>query len=58
MSELINKTNTYKPNYRDSEKSHIQNMNDYKNMYDRSIKDPESFWAEQAKRLDWIKKMG
>src|SRR6201995_3766245 len=27
----------------------------YKEMYDRSIKDPRGFWAEHAKRLDWIK---
>jgi acetyl-CoA synthetase len=27
----------------------------YDEMYARSIKDPNSFWAEQAKRLDWIK---
>jgi acetyl-CoA synthetase len=24
-------------------------------MYERSIKDPNGFWAEQAKRVDWIK---
>ncbi len=29
---------------------------DYETMYRRSIEDPESFWAEQARsRLDWIK---
>jgi len=28
----------------------------YKEMYARSIKDPNGFWAEQAKRIDWIKK--
>jgi len=27
----------------------------YESMYQRSIEDPEGFWAEQAKRLDWIK---
>src|SRR5215813_13519294 len=27
----------------------------YQEMYDRSIKDPKGFWAEHAKRLDWIK---
>ena len=26
----------------------------YREMYARSIKDPEAFWAEQAKRIDWI----
>jgi len=27
----------------------------YKAMYDRSVADPEGFWAEQGKRIDWIK---
>jgi acetyl-CoA synthetase len=27
----------------------------YKEMYARSIKDPNGFWAEQANRIDWIK---
>ena len=27
----------------------------YQEMYARSIKDPNGFWAEQAKRIDWIK---
>jgi acetyl-CoA synthetase len=27
----------------------------YQEMYTRSIKDPNGFWAEQAKRIDWIK---
>ncbi|HXF87375.1 MAG TPA: acetate--CoA ligase [Xanthobacteraceae bacterium] len=27
----------------------------YREMYARSIKDPNGFWAEQAKRIDWIK---
>jgi acetyl-CoA synthetase len=27
----------------------------YRDLYTRSIKDPNGFWAEQAKRIDWIK---
>ena len=27
----------------------------YKDMYAASIKDPDGFWREQAKRIDWIK---
>ena len=27
----------------------------YDELYARSIKDPDGFWAEQAKRLDWSK---
>ena len=28
---------------------------DYQRLYRQSIDDPDSFWAEQAKRLNWIK---
>ncbi len=27
----------------------------YKDMYERSVKDPAGFWGEQGKRLEWIK---
>jgi acetyl-CoA synthetase len=27
----------------------------YKDMYERSIRDPDGFWGEAAKHLDWIK---
>ncbi len=27
----------------------------YARMYEQSIKDPEAFWGEQGKRLDWIR---
>ena len=27
----------------------------YDAMYARSVSDPDGFWAEQAKRIDWIK---
>jgi acetyl-CoA synthetase len=27
----------------------------YQAMYERSVKDPEGFWAEHGKRIDWIK---
>lgn len=31
------------------------NSDSYKELYDRSISDPEGFWGEMGKRLDWIK---
>ena len=31
------------------------NAAQYEEMYARSISDPDGFWAEQAKRIDWIK---
>src|SRR6185503_700307 len=30
----------------------------YRQFYDRSIRDPEVFWAEQAKLVDWHKPFG
>jgi acetyl-CoA synthetase len=27
----------------------------YKEMYERSVSDPEGFWGDEGKRLDWIK---
>jgi len=56
MTEILNDIKVFKPNYRDAEKAHIPNMNAYQEMYDKSVKDPDGFWAEQAERLDWIKK--
>ena len=56
MTNIINDLKVFKPSYRDAEKSYIPDINTYKTIYDKSVKDPESFWAEQAERLDWIKK--
>ena len=27
----------------------------YKDMYEASVKDPDEFWGEHGKRVDWIK---
>ncbi len=31
-------------------------MEQYQEMYDRSVNDEDGFWAEQAERLTWFKK--
>ncbi|WPU64500.1 acetate--CoA ligase [Peredibacter starrii] len=36
-------------------KSYLKGMEAYQEMYERSIKDPEGFWLEAAKNLDWFK---
>ena len=33
----------------------LLNAEQYKKMYDRSVEDPDGFWLEQAKTLDWFK---
>jgi len=36
-------------------KAHIKSMEQYQEMYDRSITDPDGFWLEQARTLDWVR---
>jgi acetyl-CoA synthetase len=38
------------------EKTAHLNLEQYKKMYDRSIHEPDQFWAEQAERLHWFKR--
>ena len=33
----------------------LTTADEYAALYERSVDDPEGFWAEQAQRLDWIK---
>ena len=49
MSDIIDIKDEFKKNgYINTEK--------YEEMYKQSIDDPENFWAEQAKKVDWTKK--
>jgi acetyl-CoA synthetase len=46
----------YAPKPECSEKAWIKNLDQYREMYERSIKDPEGFWAEIAESFHWEKK--
>ncbi|MBP6704191.1 MAG: acetate--CoA ligase [Vicinamibacteria bacterium] len=39
-----------------SDKAHIKHLEEYREMYARSINDPDAFWAEQAETLTWQEK--
>ena len=51
MSEEI-----YHPSESVSAKALISNMDQYEEMYKRSINDPEKFWADEAEKFTWFKK--
>ena len=34
----------------------IKTLEEYKTLYKKSVDDPDGFWAEQAKELEWFKK--
>jgi len=48
---MMNKT--YYPNSEISSKAHITKMEQYKEIYERSVDEPIAFWEETAKRISW-----
>jgi len=46
----------YNPSKAISDKAYFQNMEQYTEMYKRSIEDPEKFWAEEAEKFVWFNK--
>lgn len=39
-----------------SRKAYIKSLEEYKEIYQRSLDDPDAFWGEAAQQLDWSKK--
>ena len=54
-TQLIEKR-VFKPSQDFSKKARVQNMAQYRAMYDESIKKPDKFWAREAGELTWNKK--
>jgi acetyl-CoA synthetase len=54
-SSLMQEGRTFPPNKEVIQRAYI-NHEQYQEMYERSIKDPDGFWLEQAATLEWIKK--
>ncbi len=54
-SSLMQETRTFPPPA-DAVKRAYLNAEQYKAMYERSIKDSDAFWLEQCGTLDWFKK--
>ena len=46
----------YEPNAELTKLAHISSIEDYRKMYNDSIKNPESFWEGQADRISWSQK--
>src|SRR6266436_3666239 len=39
-----------------SKKARIKSMDQYRALHDRSVSNPDGFWAEQAERITWAHK--
>ncbi|MGB7767770.1 MAG: acetate--CoA ligase [Verrucomicrobiia bacterium] len=53
-SSLMQESRTFPPKPEVVQRAHL-NAAQYQKMYERSIKDPDGFWLEQAATLEWFK---
>jgi acetyl-CoA synthetase len=53
-SSLLQENRTFPPAAEVVKRAYI-NAEQYAKMYERSVKDPDNFWLEQAATLDWVK---
>jgi acetyl-CoA synthetase len=54
MDSLLRENRLFPPPPEFSKKAHVKSLADYELLYQRSISDPESFWAEAARDLHWF----
>ncbi|MFH1034494.1 MAG: acetate--CoA ligase [Pseudomonadota bacterium] len=54
--KVVEKGGKYYPPQSFVAKAHIKDMDTYRQMYERSVKDPEGFWGEVAEGFHWQKK--
>jgi len=56
FTSVLKESRVFKSSKEFSSKAHIKSLDGYKRIYDKSIKNPEKFWAEKAEQLSWFKK--
>jgi len=56
IDSLMTEDRTFPPPGKLAAGAHIKSLEQYQEMYDRSINDPDAFWLEQAATLHWSKK--
>src|SRR3954469_847578 len=56
IESVLKETRTFPPPADFAARAHIKSMAEYDALYERGLKDPQGFWADQAKRLlHWLK---
>ena len=56
ITSMIAEKRVFNPPEELARKAYIKSLDEYKKIYQRSIDDPEGFWGEMAKQLNWFKK--
>jgi len=55
MESLMSEARTFPPPANIQQNAYVTSDDQYKEMWEKSINDPDAFWLEQAKTLDWVK---
>jgi len=55
MKSFMSKSRVFPPPEEFRKKAWINSLDQYKKMWEQSVNDPDGFWLEQAKTLDWFK---
>ena len=55
FESVLEEKRTFPPSPEFSAQAHLKSLDAYVSLYQESIENPESFWAEQSKALDWIR---
>ncbi len=58
IESLLEEKRIFYPSAEFSKKAHIKSFDEYKKLYEESIKDPAAFWEKNAGELTWFKKWG
>ena len=56
LSSMMHEKRVFYPPEELSRQAYIKSLEEYKEIYQRSLSDPEGFWGEAAQQLDWYKK--
>src|ERR1051325_3656135 len=57
IESVLNEARTFAPSTAKAlgfDRWHISSLDEYRKLHERSIKDPEGFWGEEPKPLDWF----
>jgi acetyl-CoA synthetase len=56
ITSMMAEKRVFKPSAEVSKQAYIKSFDEYKKIYDQSIKNPEKFWGDLSTQLDWFKK--
>jgi len=56
ITSMMSEDRVLAPSEEIKQKAYIKSLEEYRQIYQRSIDDPEGFWAVMAEQLDWYKK--